>query len=71
MESADTRFEVPLSDPLLTSEVLGSSALIIRRVELGSRLHGRFEVTLDGDLAFSKAAVKRLSEAAEVVRIFE
>jgi hypothetical protein len=51
--------------------VLGRSALIIIVVELQNGLHGRFEVTLDGDLALSKAAVKRLSEPAEVVRIFE
>jgi hypothetical protein len=38
---------------------------------LRSRLYGRFEVTLDGDLAFRKAAVERLSGPAEVVRIFE
>jgi len=44
----------------LTNEVLGRSALIISVVELQNGLHGRFEVTLDGDLALSKAAVKRL-----------
>jgi selenoprotein W-related protein len=30
---------------------------------------GRFEVTLDGDLIFSKAALKRHAEPGEIVRI--
>ena len=51
--------------------MLDSLALIIRVVELRSCLHSRFEVTLDGDLALSQAAVKRLSEPAAVVRVFE
>jgi hypothetical protein len=44
---------------------------IIRVVELRSSLHACFEVTPDGNLAFRKAAVERLSEPAEVIRILE
>src|ERR1051326_6952600 len=43
----------------------------MRRVELRSGTTGRFEVSLDGDLVFSKAALKRHAAAGEVAGIFE
>jgi len=53
----------------LTSEVLGRSALIIGVVELQSGLHGRFQVTLDGDLAFSKATPLRARRGGPLFRV--
>jgi len=46
-------------------------APIMRAVELQSASHGRFEVTLDGELVFSKAAVGRFPKAGEVADRFE
>ena len=34
-------------------------------------MHGRFEVSLDGEMTFSKAALKRFPRPGEVVRAFE
>jgi predicted Rdx family selenoprotein len=39
---------------------------VISRVTLTPSGGGRFEVTLDGDLLFSKAALKRHADAGEV-----
>jgi predicted Rdx family selenoprotein len=55
----------------LASELLGNWAPIIRTVELQSGQHGRFEVSLDSELTFSKAALKRFPRPGEVVSTFE
>jgi selT/selW/selH-like putative selenoprotein len=55
----------------LAGEVLAMWAPIIRTVELRSGQHGRFEITLDGELTFSKAALKRFPKPGEVVRLLE
>ena len=55
----------------LASDLLGNWAPIMRTVELRSGMHGRFEVSLDGETTFSKAALKRFPEPGELVRIFE
>jgi predicted Rdx family selenoprotein len=55
----------------LANDLLGSWAPILRVVELQSGMHGRFEVSLDGEVAFSKAALKRFPKPGELVRIFE
>ena len=55
----------------LADEILARWAPIMRRVELRSGTTGRFEVSLDGDLVFSKAALKRHAAAGEVTGIFE
>jgi hypothetical protein len=55
----------------LASDLLGNWAPILRAVELQTGMHGRFEVSLDGEVTFSKAAVKRFPKPGEVFRIFE
>jgi predicted Rdx family selenoprotein len=55
----------------LASDLLSRWAPILREVELRSGTHGRFEVNLDGEVAFSKAALDRFPKPGEVVRIFE
>jgi selT/selW/selH-like putative selenoprotein len=55
----------------LATEILGRWAPIMREVELRCGTGGRFEVSLDGDLSFSKAALKRLPEPGEVTSILE
>ncbi len=40
---------------------------MIERIDLVCSSQGRFEVTLDGDLIFSKAALGRHAEPGEVV----
>jgi predicted Rdx family selenoprotein len=55
----------------LASELLANWAPVMRTVELRSGTHGRFEVSLDGEMTFSKAALKRFPKPGEVVRIFE
>jgi len=51
----------------LTDELLTGWASIIENIELVPSSKGRFEVTLDGDLIFSKAALGRHAEPGEVV----
>jgi len=51
----------------LTDELLTGWAPIIENIELTPSSKGRFEVTLDGDLIFSKAALGRHAEPGEVV----
>ena len=53
----------------LTDELLTGWAHLIDTVELICSGKGRFEVTLDGDLIFSKAALKRHAEAGEVAAV--
>ncbi len=55
----------------LAKELLAAWAPIMRTVELRSGNTGRFEVTLDGELVFSKAQLKRHAEPGEVVAAFE
>jgi len=44
-------------------------APIIETVELIPASKGRFEVTIDGDLVFSKLSLKRHAEPGEIVAI--
>ena len=55
----------------LASELLSLWAPIMRAVELQSGSNGRFEVSLDGDLVFSKKSSGRFPKAGEVAGIFE
>ena len=50
----------------LAGEVLSRWAPIIRAVDLVSGSNGRFEITLDGELVFSKKAAGRFPRAGEV-----
>ena len=50
----------------LTDELLSGWAPIITDIELVPSSGGRFEVTLDGELIFSKAALKRHADPGEV-----
>ena len=53
----------------LTDELLTGWAPIIENIELVPSSKGRFEVTLDGDLIFSKAALHRHAKPGEVAAI--
>jgi selenoprotein W-related protein len=53
----------------LTDELLGGWAPILTRVELVPSSKGRFEVTLDGELIFSKAALGRHAKPGEVAAL--
>lgn len=55
----------------LAVEVLERWAPLMRTVELRAGTKGRFEVTLDGELLFSKAALGRHAKAGEVMALFE
>lgn len=55
----------------LANELLAAWAPILRTVELRSGNTGRFEVTLDGELVFSKAKLKRHPNSGEVSAAFE
>ena len=55
----------------LADEVLSRWAPIMRAVELQSGNNGRFEVTLDGELLFSKKATGRFPKPGEVAGLFE
>ena len=55
----------------LASEILARWAPIMRTVDLRSGGKGRFEVTLDGELVFSKSSLKRHAEPGEVTAAFE
>ena len=50
----------------LASEVLDGWAPVMSGVELKGGSKGRFEVTLDGELIFSKAALGRHAEKGEI-----
>ena len=49
--------------------MLSGWAPIIKHIELVPSSKGRFEVTLDGVLIFSKAALGRHAKAGEVVKL--
>ena len=53
----------------LTDELLSGWAPIIESIELVPSSKGRFEVTLDGELIFSKATLGRHAEPGEVVAL--
>ena len=55
----------------LADEILSKWAPIMRTVELRPGASGRFEVTLDGELLFSKAHLKRHASPGEVTGMFE
>lgn len=55
----------------LADEILSKWAPIMRTVELRSGGSGRFEVTLDGELLFSKSQLKRHANPGEVTAMFE
>jgi selT/selW/selH-like putative selenoprotein len=55
----------------LANELLAGWAPIMRTVELRSGSTGRFEVTLDGELVFSKAKLNRHPNPGEVKAAFE
>jgi selenoprotein W-related protein len=55
----------------LAAELLSRWAPIMRAVELQSGSSGRFEVTLDGELMFSKKAAGRVPKPGEVAGLFE
>ena len=50
----------------LTDELLSGWAPIMERVDLIPSSKGRFEVILDGELIFSKAALGRHAEPGEI-----
>jgi selenoprotein W-related protein len=51
------------------TEIIDGWAPILTGVELRTGTQGRFEVTVDGELVFSKAALKRHAEPGEVARL--
>jgi selenoprotein W-related protein len=53
----------------LTDELLTGWAPIIERIDLLPSSKGRFEVTLDGELIFSKAELGRHAEPDEIASI--
>ncbi|MGH9164363.1 MAG: SelT/SelW/SelH family protein [Acidimicrobiales bacterium] len=53
----------------LTDELLTNWAPLIAEVQLIPSSKGRFEVTLDDELIFSKAALGRHAEPGEVVAL--
>lgn len=55
----------------LADEILSNWAPIMRSVALKTGTTGRFEVTLDGELVFSKAELKRHAERGEIAATFE
>lgn len=55
----------------LADELLSRWAPIMRSVELESGSHGRFEITLDSELVFSKKASGRFPKPGEVAGLFE
>lgn len=54
----------------LAEEILSKWAPIMRSVVLQPGGSGRFEVTLNGELVFSKSALKRHAEPGEVTAVF-
>ncbi len=55
----------------LANELLSRWAPIMRAVELQSGSSGRFEITLDGEVMFSKKAAGRFPRPGEVAGLFE
>jgi selenoprotein W-related protein len=55
----------------LTDELLSRWAPIMRAVELQSGSHGVFEISLDGEVVFSKKVAGRFPRPGEVAALFE
>jgi selenoprotein W-related protein len=55
----------------LAAELLSRWAPIMRAVELVSGSGGRFEISLDGEIVFSKKAAGRFPDSGEVAGLFE
>lgn len=55
----------------LASDLLSRWAPIMRTVELQTSSNGRFEITLDGELLFSKETTGRFPNPGEVAAFFE
>ncbi len=55
----------------LAGDLLSRWAPIMRSVELQSGAGGAFEITLDGQLLFSKKAAGRFPKPGEVAELFE
>jgi selenoprotein W-related protein len=55
----------------LANELLSRWAPIMRAVELQSGSSGRYEISLDGELLFSKKAEGRFPRPGEVASLFE
>jgi selenoprotein W-related protein len=55
----------------LAGELLGRWAPIMREVELTSSSGGKFDISLDGQLMFSKKAAGRFPKPGEVAGLFE
>lgn len=55
----------------LVEELLTGWAPIMRGIELRSGSKGRFEVTLDGEVIFSKSELGRHANPGEVAAAFE
>ena len=55
----------------LAGDLLSRWAPIMRSVELQSSTGGAFEITLDGQLLFSKKAAGRFPKPGEVAELFE
>jgi len=53
----------------LADEILKGWAPIIEAVEMVPSSGGRFEVSLDGDLIYSKASLRRHANAGEIANI--
>ncbi|MBJ7602056.1 MAG: Rdx family protein [Candidatus Dormibacteraeota bacterium] len=50
----------------LAAEILGGWAPILTGLEMKPGKSGRFEVSVDGELVFSKAALKRHARPGEI-----
>jgi selT/selW/selH-like putative selenoprotein len=55
----------------LAAELLTGWAPLLASVDIRAGSKGRFEVVLDGDLVFSKAASRRFPEAGELAKTVE
>jgi selenoprotein W-related protein len=55
----------------LAGELLSRWAPIMRAVELKSGSGGTFEISLDGEVVFSKKAAGRFPKRGEVAALFE
>ena len=55
----------------LANELLSRWAPVMRTVELQSGSSGRFEISLDGELLFSKKASGRFPKPGEIAGLFE
>ncbi len=53
----------------LAGEILGQWAPVIAGLELRTGTGGRLEISVDDDLVFSKAELKRFPEPGEVSRL--